>query len=67
MGDAFLVIFRTNGLRGLWKGSVPNVQVEDFVTFCRTINDLQRAALVNLGDLTTYDMVKHFILRHTEV
>ena len=28
---------------------------------------MQRASLVNLGDLTTYDMVKHTLLRHTSV
>lgn len=33
-------------------GSVPNVQ---------------RAALVNLGDLTTYDSAKRFILRNTSL
>uniref|UniRef100_A0AAR5PIL3 Mitochondrial uncoupling protein 4 n=1 Tax=Dendroctonus ponderosae TaxID=77166 RepID=A0AAR5PIL3_DENPD len=48
--DAFNKVWMTGGVRGLWKGSVPNVQ---------------RAALVNLGDLTTYDFAKRFILRHT--
>lgn len=28
---------------------------------------MQRAALVNLGDLTTYDTTKKFILRHTDL
>jgi len=46
---AFTCIVRERGVRGLWKGWVPNCQ---------------RAALVNLGDLTTYDSVKHFILRN---
>ena len=32
---------------GLWRGAVVNVQ---------------RAALVNLGDLTTYDSTKHFLI-----
>lgn len=50
--DAFWKIVRTSGVRGLWKGSVPNVQ---------------RAALVNLGDLTTYDSAKRFILRNTNL
>ena len=45
---AFRVIFKERGMRGLWRGWVPNCQ---------------RAALVNLGDLTTYDSVKHIILR----
>ncbi|KAG9347569.1 hypothetical protein JZ751_005138 [Albula glossodonta] len=49
---AFLKIVSEGGVRGLWAGWVPNVQ---------------RAALVNLGDLTTYDTVKHFILRNTSL
>lgn len=32
-----------------------------------SIPNMQRAALVNLGDLTTYDTTKKFILRHTEL
>ncbi|XP_067642042.1 mitochondrial uncoupling protein 4 isoform X2 [Eurosta solidaginis] len=44
---AFKEIIRRGGIAGLWKGSVPNVQ---------------RAALVNLGDLTTYDTIKHMIM-----
>ncbi|NWT28616.1 UCP4 protein, partial [Cardinalis cardinalis] len=47
---AFLKILSEGGVRGLWAGWVPNVQ---------------RAALVNMGDLTTYDTVKHFLLRNT--
>ncbi|XP_065340668.1 mitochondrial uncoupling protein 4 [Cloeon dipterum] len=49
---AFTEIVKKGGVRGLWKGSVPNVQ---------------RAALVNLGDLTTYDTAKRFILTHTNL
>lgn len=47
---AFKEIVKRGGMVALWKGSVPNVQ---------------RAALVNLGDLTTYDSVKRYILRTT--
>lgn len=47
---AFQEIIRRGGVRGLWKGSLPNVQ---------------RAAFVNLGDLTTYDLAKRYILRKT--
>ncbi|KAL2306953.1 hypothetical protein Nmel_004902 [Mimus melanotis] len=47
---AFLKILSEGGVRGLWTGWVPNVQ---------------RAALVNMGDLTTYDSVKHFLLLNT--
>lgn len=50
MTDAFKKVVKSSGYRGLWKGSVPNVQ---------------RAALVNLGDLTTYDYAKRFILMNT--
>ncbi|XP_044758642.1 mitochondrial uncoupling protein 4 [Coccinella septempunctata] len=50
--DAFNKIVKSSGYRGLWKGSIPNVQ---------------RAALVNLGDLTTYDTAKRFILRNTSL
>ncbi|XP_023687314.1 mitochondrial uncoupling protein 4 [Paramormyrops kingsleyae] len=49
---AFAKIISEGGVRGLWAGWVPNVQ---------------RAALVNLGDLTTYDSVKHFLLRNTTI
>ncbi|PIK43291.1 putative mitochondrial uncoupling protein 4 isoform X2 [Apostichopus japonicus] len=47
---AFSYIVRKRGFRGLWRGWVPNVQ---------------RAALVNMGDLTTYDTAKQAILRNT--
>ncbi|KAG9282593.1 mitochondrial uncoupling protein 4 [Astyanax mexicanus] len=49
---AFVKIISEGGIRGLWAGWVPNVQ---------------RAALVNLGDLATYDSVKHLLLRHTSI
>ncbi|XP_025065376.1 mitochondrial uncoupling protein 4 isoform X2 [Alligator sinensis] len=49
---AFVKILSEGGIRGLWAGWVPNVQ---------------RAALVNMGDLTTYDSVKHFLLRNTSL
>jgi solute carrier family 25 uncoupling protein 27 len=49
---AFKEIIRRGGVKGLWKGSIPNVQ---------------RAALVNLGDLTTYDSVKCYIMRTTSL
>jgi len=49
---AFSRILGNGGLRALWIGWIPNVQ---------------RAALVNLGDLTTYDTVKQYILRNTNM
>jgi len=52
MYDAFRKIIAQNGIRGLWRGCWPNVQ---------------RAALVNLGDLSTYDSVKSAILRNTNL
>jgi solute carrier family 25 uncoupling protein 27 len=50
--DAFIKTVRAGGYRSLWKGAVPNVQ---------------RAALVNLGELTTYDVAKRFIMRNTSL
>jgi solute carrier family 25 uncoupling protein 27 len=50
--QAFQQIMKQGGIRGLWKGWVPNVQ---------------RAALVNLGDLTTYDTAKRYILRNSQL
>jgi len=50
MTDAFRKILKQGGVIGLWRGCWPNVQ---------------RAALVNLGDLSTYDSVKGAILNNT--
>lgn len=47
---AFRQIVESGGIKGLWKGSIPNVH---------------RAALVNLGDLTTYDWAKRTIMTKT--
>uniref|UniRef100_T1IN06 Mitochondrial uncoupling protein 4 n=1 Tax=Strigamia maritima TaxID=126957 RepID=T1IN06_STRMM len=49
---AFKTIFSQGGIRGLWKGWVPNVQ---------------RAALVNMGDLATYDSTKQYLLARTSL
>lgn len=48
--DAATKIWARGGVKGLWAGWGPNVQ---------------RACFVNLGDLTTYDTAKHFILNNT--
>lgn len=45
--DAFGKIVRQEGILGLWRGSLPAIQ---------------RAALVNLGELTTYDSAKRTIV-----
>lgn len=46
--DAFQIIVKEGGVKGLWKGWLPNVQ---------------RAGLVNLGELSTYDSAKQALLR----
>ncbi|CAH2007645.1 unnamed protein product [Acanthoscelides obtectus] len=50
--DAFIKTWNSGGVRALWKGAVPCVQ---------------RAALVNLGDLTAYDSTKRALLKHTSL
>lgn len=49
---ALKTILAEGGVAGLWRGWVPNVQ---------------RAALVNMGDLMTYDTVKHQLLTKTSL
>ena len=46
--DAFGKIVRQEGILGLWRGGLPAIQ---------------RAALVNLGELTTYDTAKRQIVK----
>lgn len=48
----FSKIVAQGGVLALWRGCWPNVQ---------------RAALVNLGDLSTYDYVKSKILAYTKL
>lgn len=48
----FRVIYSKYGFFGMWKGWFPNVQ---------------RAALVQLGDLTAYDVAKQNLLKHTSL
>ncbi|XP_055354559.1 mitochondrial uncoupling protein 4-like [Paramacrobiotus metropolitanus] len=50
MTHAFQTVIAESGWKGLMRGWLPN---------------MQRAALVNLGDLTAYDTVKHAVLTHT--
>ena len=50
--DAASQVVRRGGVRALWAGWLPNVQ---------------RAALVNMADLATYDKVKHSLLKHTDI
>lgn len=47
--DAVSKIIRVEGLGGLWKGVAPNVQ---------------RAFLVNMGELACYDHAKRFIIQN---
>lgn len=50
VGGAFMNVYREAGLRGMWRGSIPN---------------MQRAALVNMGDFTAYEYTKRNLLAHT--
>ncbi|MBN3324509.1 UCP2 protein, partial [Atractosteus spatula] len=47
--QAYRQIFRQEGLRGLWKGTLPNIT---------------RNAIVNCTELVTYDIIKEAILNH---
>lgn len=47
--NVFQVLLKERGLLGMWKGWLPNVQ---------------RGALVNLGDIVTYDTSKRFFMVH---
>ncbi|KDP41231.1 hypothetical protein JCGZ_15638 [Jatropha curcas] len=47
--DAFCKIVRAEGFGGLWKGVLPNIQ---------------RAFLVNMGELACYDHAKQFVLQN---
>jgi len=47
-----VLLYREFGFVGMWRGWFPNCQ---------------RAALVQLGDLTAYDMSKQYILKHTTI
>ncbi|CAL8286905.1 unnamed protein product [Arctogadus glacialis] len=47
--QAYKHIFMNEGLRGLWKGTLPNIT---------------RNALVNCTELVTYDLIKEAILKH---
>lgn len=49
LADAFGKIIRTDGVKGLWKGALPNAQ---------------RAFLVNMGELACYDQAKSFIVNN---
>uniref|UniRef100_H3D2M0 Dicarboxylate carrier UCP2 n=1 Tax=Tetraodon nigroviridis TaxID=99883 RepID=H3D2M0_TETNG len=48
--DAYKTIAREEGLRGLWKGTAPNIA---------------RNAIVNCTELVTYDLIKDTLLRST--
>ncbi|KAG7479025.1 mitochondrial uncoupling protein 2-like [Solea senegalensis] len=47
--DAYKTIARDEGIRGLWKGCLPNIT---------------RNAIVNCSELVTYDIIKEFILKY---
>ncbi|KRY57820.1 Mitochondrial uncoupling protein 4 [Trichinella britovi] len=52
MFQAFRQTFASGGIPALWKGWLPNCQ---------------RAAIVNMADISTYDTVKHSLLKHTQL
>ncbi|XP_033491569.1 dicarboxylate carrier UCP2-like [Epinephelus lanceolatus] len=47
--DAYKTIARDEGMRGLWKGCMPNIT---------------RNAIVNCAELVTYDIIKELILKY---
>lgn len=47
--DAYKTIARNEGVKGLWKGVLPNIT---------------RNAVVNCSELVTYDIIKEFILKY---
>ncbi|KAK5868848.1 hypothetical protein PBY51_009825 [Eleginops maclovinus] len=47
--DAYKTIARDEGVRGLWKGALPNIT---------------RNAIVNCSELVTYDIIKELILKY---
>uniref|UniRef100_A0A8C3LK60 Uncoupling protein 3 n=1 Tax=Chrysolophus pictus TaxID=9089 RepID=A0A8C3LK60_CHRPC len=46
--DAYKTIAREEGVRGLWRGTLPNIA---------------RNAIINCGELVTYDLIKDMLLR----
>lgn len=48
---AYRAIYRTDGMRALWKGAVPN---------------MVRNSLCNASEIVTYDLAKHLLLLHTK-
>uniref|UniRef100_A0A8D2IX41 Uncoupling protein 3 n=1 Tax=Varanus komodoensis TaxID=61221 RepID=A0A8D2IX41_VARKO len=47
--DAYRTIAREEGVRGLWKGTLPNIT---------------RNAIVNCGEMVTYDLIKEALLKY---
>uniref|UniRef100_A0A8C4VR52 Uncoupling protein 3 n=1 Tax=Gopherus evgoodei TaxID=1825980 RepID=A0A8C4VR52_9SAUR len=47
--DAYKTIAKEEGIRGLWKGTLPNIT---------------RNAIVNCGEMVTYDLLKEMLLKY---
>uniref|UniRef100_A0A8C5TUH4 Uncoupling protein 3 n=1 Tax=Malurus cyaneus samueli TaxID=2593467 RepID=A0A8C5TUH4_9PASS len=59
--DAYRTIAREEGIRGLWRGTsdIPNA-----TTSCPgTLPNIARNAIINCGELVTYDLLKDALLR----
>ncbi|CAB3224026.1 unnamed protein product [Arctia plantaginis] len=50
--EVYRMVYQQSGILGFWRGAVPN---------------MQRAAMVNIGDLAAYDYAKRFLMHEFEM